>query len=71
MCFAATYNVNRGKKRAINPIKKRTVRKADMEVVSDNLKTITEVEKAEGKGWVNLIYRKNGLKPPRKEGKNG
>ena len=61
--FTATYNVNRKKnKRALKLWRKARTRKADMEVVHDNLAIIGEVEAKEGKGWIDLIYKKNGLK---------
>ena len=70
--FTATYNVNRKKnKRALKLWRKARTRKADMEVVHDNLAVIREVEEKEGKGWIDLIYRKNGLKKPERRQENG
>lgn len=67
--FTATYNVNRKKnKRALKLWRKQQIRKADMEVIHDNLKVINEVEEKEGKAWVALIYQANGLPAPRKKG---
>lgn len=67
--FTATYNVNRKKnKKALKLWRKQKVRKADMEVVHDNLKIIKEVEEKEGKSWVAQIYQANGLPIPRKKG---
>ncbi|HIX48811.1 MAG TPA: hypothetical protein H9981_07370 [Candidatus Mediterraneibacter caccavium] len=67
--FTATYNVNRKKnKRALKLWRKALVRKADKEVIHDNLKIILEVEEKEGKSWITQIYRENGLPAPRKEG---
>lgn len=64
--FTAEYNVNRPKrKRALKLWRKSRVRKADMEVVNDNLETIQEAEKNDGTDWVRKIYEKNGLKPPK------
>lgn len=64
--FTAEYNVNRPKrKRALKLWRKSRVRKADMEVVNDNLETIREAEKNDGTDWVRKIYEKNGLKPPK------
>lgn len=63
--FTATYNVNRRKnKRAIDPLKRRKSKKADMETVSANLKIARQVATMEGTAWVDKIYRANGLKPP-------
>ncbi|PWM20343.1 MAG: hypothetical protein DBX49_00860 [Clostridia bacterium] len=69
--FTATYNVNRPKrKKALKLWRKAKMQKADMEVVYENLAIAKEVEAKEGRGWVDLIYKKNGLKPPgrRKDG---
>ena len=67
--FTAAYNVNRKKnKRALKLWRKARVRKADKEVIHDNLKIILEVEEKEGKSWIAQIYRANGLPAPRKEG---
>ena len=41
---------------------------ADKEIAEENLKTALEVEEKEGKVWVDLIYRKNGLKKPERRG---
>ena len=67
--FTATYNVNRKKhKRALKLWRKQQIRKADMEVIHDNLKVINEVEEKEGKTWVAFIYQANGLPAPREKG---
>ena len=67
--FTATYNVNRKKnKRALKLWRKAQVRKADMEVIHDNLKVILDVEEKEGKSWITQIYRANGIQTPRKKG---
>lgn len=63
--FAAFYNVNRKKgKRALEPLKRRKSKKADMETVSANLKIAKQVATKEGTAWADKIYRANGLKPP-------
>ena len=70
--FKATYNVNRPKrKRALKLWTKKRVRKANMEQIVENMAIINEVEAREGKGWVDLIYEKNGLKRPGKEEGHG
>ena len=67
--FTATYNVNRGKnKKALKLWRKAKVRKADMEIIQDNLKIIREVEQKEGTAWIEKIYRANGIKFLRKGG---
>lgn len=63
--FTATYNVNRPRrKRALKLWQKSRVRKADMEVIEDNLEVIREADKNDGTDWVRKIYEKNGLKIP-------
>lgn len=70
--FTASYNVNRGKrKRALKLWRKARVQKADMDVISENLGIIREVEAREGKGWVDLIYERNGLKKPERRPEHG
>ena len=70
--FTAAYNVNRKKnKRALKLWRKARTRKADMEVIHDNLAVIREVEVKEGKGWIDVIYQKNGLKKPERRQENG
>ena len=70
--FTASYNVNRGKrKRALKLWRKARVQKADMDVISENLGIIREVEAREGKGWVDLIYERNGLKKPEMRPEHG
>lgn len=60
--FTATYNCNRPKrKRALKLFKKSRTRKADMELIKENLKTINEVERKEGNAWINRIYQVNGF----------
>ena len=67
--FTVTYNVNRGKnKKALKLWRKAKVRKADMEIIQDNLKIIREVEQKEGTAWIEKIYRANGMKFLRKGG---
>nr|DAF98392.1 MAG TPA: hypothetical protein [Siphoviridae sp. ctnNB1] len=69
--FTAGYNVNRPKrKRALKLWRKAGVMKANMETVEENLKIAEEVEKKEGKGWVQRIFEANGLKLPERR-KNG
>ena len=70
--FTASYNVNRGKrKRALKLWRKARIQKADMDVISENLGIILEVEAHEGKGWVDLIYERNGLKKPERRPEHG
>lgn len=60
--FKATYNVQRPKrKRALKLWQKLRTKKADMEVVQDNLRIVKEVEQKEGLDWVKQIYKANNL----------
>lgn len=60
--FTAYFNANRPKrKKALKLWNKKKVKKADMEVIRDNLKIIRDVEKTEGTGWVDAIYKANNL----------
>lgn len=60
--FKATYNVHRQKrKKALKLWQKVQVRKADMEVVHDNLQIVKEVERKEGNSWIEQIYKRNNL----------
>lgn len=69
--FTALYNVNRGKgKRAIDPLRRKKVQKADRALIVENMKTIKQVEQTEGKGWIEKIYKANGMKLPER-GKRG
>lgn len=72
-CFTAFYNANRRKnKKALKLWKKKSVTKADKETIQRNILIAEEVDKKEGKSWVDVIYQKNGLKKPhRKEAIDG
>lgn len=60
--FTAYYNANRPKrKKALKLWNKSKVKKADMESIRENIKIIREVEKAEGTGWVDAIYKANNI----------
>ena len=60
--FTACYNANRPKrKKALKLWKKAKVKKADMEIIQENMQTIREVEEREGKGWVSAIYKANHM----------
>lgn len=64
-CFTAFYNANRPKrKRALKLWRKKSTQKADMEIVHDHMTIAQEVIRKEGDSWVDLIYKRNGLKRP-------
>lgn len=63
----AEANINRKKgKKFIElfPVKIR----ADRDYNHNAIKNVLEIEERNGKGWVDLIYRANGLKTPKKGG---
>ena len=64
----AEYNVNRGKNKKYKDLFPRKPQKADKEYNENAIKTILEMEKEKGKGWVALIYKRNGMKTPKKGG---
>lgn len=60
--FKAVYNVNRPKrKQALKLWKKASQKKANMEVIKDNLKIVREVDQKEGSEWVKKIYQANHM----------
>lgn len=64
--------MNRPKrKKALKLWKKNSVKKADMDIIRDNLSIIREVDKSEGKVWIKMIYEGNGLIYPERTVKNG
>ena len=63
--FTAFYNVNRPKRKKILRLwERKRIQKGDMDVIEDNLDTIREIEKKEGKDWIKTVYEVNGLKSP-------
>ena len=62
--YTATYNVNRKKgKKALKLWKKsQRAKKVDEEKMQNDLAIALEIEKKEGKGWVDKIYKAAGLK---------
>lgn len=67
--FTATYNANRPKrKRALKLWKESKVKKADMDIVQENIRIINEVNQKEGREWVYKIYEQLGINLPSKEG---
>ena len=63
--FTAVYNARRPKnKRALKLWKKKSVRRADQDVVKENLASIREAECRDGTDWVRKIYQANGWQFP-------
>ncbi|MFR1698799.1 MAG: hypothetical protein ACLSU9_11045 [Anaerovoracaceae bacterium] len=63
--FTAFYNVNRPRrKKALSPIKKQVkhFNSIDRNKAVDEFKIVEYMEKKNGKGWVEKIYKANGLK---------
>lgn len=67
--FTANYNVQRTKnKKALKLWKKPQVIKGNMEIISENMSIVKQVEKAEGNDWIKKIYEYNGMQYLKKEG---
>ncbi|MEY8536597.1 hypothetical protein AALH30_24265 [Blautia pseudococcoides] len=64
---AISNSLRKKNKRFIRLWKKKQ-KKANKDVVKENLHVIEEAEKKEGKRWVGLIYQTNGLTPPGRKG---
>lgn len=64
----ATVNANRGKNKKFRDLFPKKLQRVDKEYNENAVKTILKMEKENGKGWVDLIYRRNGMKPPQKGG---
>lgn len=60
--YTANYNLNRKKGKKPMKLFKKKQKKADMRVVEQNFDIVKNVEKKEGKSWVQKIYEANGLK---------
>lgn len=68
----AVSNAMRKKGSKFSELWKRKQQPANMEVVNAHLEIISISEEAEGKSWVDAIYKANNLiKPVRKEVDNG
>ncbi len=55
------------RKRALKPITKERVQRADMEVVRENIEIARQVIAQEGDAWVARVYQANGLRRPQKK----
>lgn len=58
----AITNAFRKKGKKFKTLWKKKQEKADKEVVKNNYKIIMEVEKKEGKDWIDKVFRANGIK---------
>jgi len=67
--FNAVYNVMRRKNKPFLKLWKKASKKADETIVKDNMNIIKQAERNDG-DWVLKIYKANGIKPPRKEGRS-
>lgn len=61
--FNAVGNVLRKKNKRFQKLWKRIARKADKDVICENMETVMEIEKKEA-DWIDLIYQANGLNKP-------
>lgn len=60
----AEANANRKKGRMFMDLFPKKQSKADKEYNENAVKTILEMEERNGKGWVDLVYKANGMKKP-------
>lgn len=63
----AITNAFRKKGKKFKVLWKKKQEKADKEIVKNNYKIIMEVEEKEGKGWIDKVFRANGIKRKRGE----
>lgn len=64
-------NARRKKNKRIIPLWKKKRKRADKNMVNDNLQIIKENLRKEGRSWVELIYKANGMKKRKGEKDNG
>lgn len=64
--FNAVSNAFRKKNKKFRKLWHKKQKKADKELMKDNIQIAKDVEAAEGKDWVRRIYETNGLKIPGK-----
>lgn len=64
----AVNNALRKKGKKFVHLWKKKQKKLDKDVAKENMKIIRTVESNEGKAWVDLIYKANGLTAPRRKG---
>lgn len=63
----AVNNAMRKKGKKFVHLWKKKQMKLDKELAQENLKIIQGIEKKDGKSWVDLIYKENGLKAPKRK----
>jgi len=64
----ATVNANRKRNQPFRDLFPKKAPKADKEYNEKVIQTVEEIEARNGKGWVELIYRQNGMKIPLQKG---
>lgn len=64
----AEANINRGKNKKFIDLFPKT-QKADIEYNENAIQTINEMEREQGKSWVEKIYKANGMQKPISERK--
>lgn len=63
----AIGNAWRKKNQEVEPLWKKKQKKLNKEIAFDTLEKVLEVEENEGKGWLDILYAKNGMKKPRRD----
>lgn len=66
--FNAVGNALRKKNKKFQKLWKKRSKKADKELIRETTVTIMEIEQKE-KGWIDRIYKANGMKKPRRNRK--
>src|SRR5690625_3344363 len=62
----AYTNARRGKNKKFQELYKKENEKADKEYNENAIAIMNEIEERDGKSWVDKLYRKNGMKKPKK-----
>lgn len=57
----AYLNARRKKNKRLMPLWKKKAKRADKDIVKNNLQIILENQKKEGRSWIEAIYRANGM----------
>lgn len=63
----AIGNAWRKKNKDPQPLWKKKQKKLDKDVAEDTLENVLAVEEKEGKGWLDILYSKNGMRRPKRD----
>lgn len=68
--FNGVGNALRKKGKRFQKLWKKRAQKVDKDLIREDTKTIMEIEQRE-QGWIDRIYKANGMKKPKKKKKGG